>query len=150
MGKSKRRNRRLQALLDGRITVQDLDNEEITRGQLRDKNGDFRGRKWDLIPAKLYKAMAQENIIRQEKRWQELYAPAINTLNEIRGNPRLPADARMKSAIYIVERAAGKVPEKQEMYISVAKWEEDIEDLFTYDGVDDGKGKRKGKGTAKE
>jgi hypothetical protein len=45
-------------------------------------------------------------------------------------NPRLPADARYKSAVYLIERAAGKVPEKTEMKLEVAKWEEDIEGLL--------------------
>lgn len=150
MGKKNREphvSKRMQQFLDGKITVEDLDDEEIRRGQFRDKNGNFQGRPHNNLPLKWYKAIAQENIRRQDRRWQELYGPAIDTLKEISNNKRLPADARMKSAVYIVERAAGKVPEKQEMHISVAKWEEDIEELFTYNGEASDATKGQGEGT---
>lgn len=128
---------RMQDILDGKILVEDLDDEEIFRGQIRADNGTFQGRPSDMIPRKFYNAATQELLRRWQARVNATLEPALKVLEEIANNPRLPADARYKSAVYLIERAAGKVPEKTEMKVEVAKWEADIEDLI-YEATPEG------------
>lgn len=131
-GKKKliRVNPRMQQFLDGELKVEDLDDEEIRRGQFRSADGDFKGRPTQLIPRKFYDAVVRENIKRANRRFQEELEPSIQVLKDIAHNPRMHADARMKSAIFLIERAAGKTPEKSEVKVELAKWEEDIEGVL--------------------
>lgn len=131
-GKKKviRVNPRMQAIMDGTLSIEDLDDEEIFRGQIRADNGTFQGRPTDAIPRKFYNAAATELMRRFQQRVNEKLEPALKVLEEIANNPKAPADARYKSAVYLIERAAGKVPEKTEMSVEIRKWEEDIEELF--------------------
>lgn len=139
--KSKRKmhhiSERMQKVLDGEIKVEDLTDEEIFRGQIKSDKGDFRGRPSDMIPRKFYNAATQELMRRFQARVNETLEPALKVLEQIANNPKAPADARYKSAVYLIERAAGKVPEKTEMKLEVAKWEEDIEGILTDVGGQD-------------
>lgn len=121
---------RMQMFFNGEIKIEDLDDEEIRRGQFRSLDGDFKGRPSDMIPREFYNAVVRETIRRANNRFREEIEPAIETLHEIMENPRAPSDSRMKSAIYLIERVAGKVPEKNEVSIEVAKWEQDIDGLI--------------------
>lgn len=121
---------RMQALVDGDITVEDLDQEEIMRGQVKAKDGTFRGRPTDFIPRKLADALRAEMMRRWQAEIDKELIPSLNALKEIRDNKRLPADARYKSAVHLIERSAGKVAEKSEMKLEVSKWEQDIEGLL--------------------
>jgi len=121
---------RMTAVMEGTLKIEDLDDEEIFRGQIRSDSGDFRGRPSDYIPRKFYVAATQELMQRWQAKVNSKLDPALKVLEDIMQNPKLPADARYKSAVYLIERAAGKVPEKTEMKVELAKWEEDLEDLI--------------------
>jgi hypothetical protein len=129
---------RMQKFLDGEIAIEDLTNEEITRGQLMSKDGDFKGRPSDMIPRKFYDAVVRETIKRTNEKFREEIEPSIRVLAQIRDNPRAHADARYKSAVYLLERSLGKVPEKTEMKVEVAKWEQDIHELVYDDEAPQG------------
>ena len=137
-GKKKvvRINPKMQAIVDGTLDISELDDEEIRRGQFRSAQGTFQGRPTDMVPRKFHEALVRETIKRANLRMREELIPAINTLKEISENKRAPADARYKSAVYLIERVAGKVPEKSEVKVEVAKWEADIEGLL-YEGDKD-------------
>lgn len=121
---------RMQKFLDGEITVEDLTDEEIQRGQFADYEGKFRGRPSQMIPRKFYDAVVAEQQRRWEARLAEELEPSLKVLKEIRDNRKAPADARMKSAIYIIERRVGKVPEKNEVKVQVAPWQKGIEGVL--------------------
>lgn len=123
-------NPRMLALMNGELDITDLDDEEIRRGQFRSADGTFRGRPVDAVPRKFYNAVVAETIRRANEKFRAEIEPSLNALKEIRDSPRAPADARYKSAVHLLERAVGKVPDKTEMKVEVAKWEENIEELF--------------------
>lgn len=134
MPKSKKKtirvSERMQQIMDGVLSIEELDDEEIFRGQIRSVDGDFKGRPSDNIPRKFYAAATQELLRRWQHKVNQSLDPALKVLQDIANNPKAPADARYKSAVYLIERAAGKVPEKTEMKLEVAKWEEDIDGLL--------------------
>ena len=127
---------RMEAFLNGEITIEDLDFDELARGQMRSERGDFSGRPPDYIPRKFQQAAFQELQKRMQLKFQEEVEPSLNALKAIRDNPKAPADARLKSAIHLIERAVGKVPEKNEVKVEVQPWSENIEELFYDDGKD--------------
>jgi hypothetical protein len=121
---------RMQRFLDGEILVEDLTWEELTKGRLMSDAGDFRGRPTDVIPRKFYDAAQQELMRRWELKLSEELEPALATLKEIINNKKAPADARYKSAVYLIERKVGKVPEKNEVKVQVAPWEAAVEGIL--------------------
>lgn len=116
-------NPRMAALLDGTLKIEDLDNEEIERGRCRGPNGKF-GKQSALVPAKFHQLMVNELKKRMEKRFAEDVEPARKILRELMNNPRVSADARYKSAVFLIERGIGKTPEKSEVQVSVSPWED--------------------------
>ncbi len=63
--------------------MEELDDEEILRGQLRDKNGGFSGRPSDYVPRSFHVALVRETIKRMENKFRESQEMAWTTLTEI-------------------------------------------------------------------
>lgn len=124
---------RLELYLDGQLKVEDMDDKELEKGRWRDKNGSFKGRPTKMLPRKFADELQAERIKRWNRRVLEELEPMKQVLKDIALNPRAPADARHKSAVYLIERAVGKVPEKSEVKVEVAPWEADIEGILVGD-----------------
>lgn len=126
-------NPRMQDFLDGKITVADLDDDEIKKGKFKGPNGKF-GPTPALVPAKFHVAMVNEFRKRMEKKFAKDSEMARRVLRELATNPRTHADARYKAAALLLERGLGKVVEKQEMTVEVKKWENVLGDVvLSYD-----------------
>lgn len=122
-------NPRMAALLDGTLKVSELDDEEIERGRCRGPNGKF-GKQSALVPAKFHQLMVGELRKRMEAKFAQDVEPMRKILKEIANNPRTSPDARYKSAVYLIDRGAGKVAEKTEAVVEVKKWEGLLDDVF--------------------
>lgn len=116
---------RVQMLIDGRLDVRDLDDEEISRMQLRAADGSFRGRPSNYIPRPVVEAMKMEGQRRFQDWVSEAVPEAQRTIMAIMKNSHpVPGDAaRLKAAEGILERYAGKVPDKVEMKAEISKWD---------------------------
>lgn len=121
---------RHEQLVDGDISVSDLDDDELRKGRCKDRHGGFRGRPPKMLPAKLVTAMQEEFRRRVEAEFQGLANDARNTLREIALDKRAQSQARVNAAALILERAVGKVPDKQETTLEVKSFEDDIEGLL--------------------
>lgn len=144
---------RYEALLNGTMSVEDLDVEEIQKGQLRDANGTFTGRPPNVIPRNMHIKLVQELMKRMDASWREHATEALGVFIEIMNNPKVRPQDRLYAAQYVVERIQGKIPEKQEISATVSRWEtvaervivevsgsEDIEDAeIVDDQVDSGR-----------
>lgn len=128
---------RYQELIDGKIKIEDLSDEEIFQGRLRDKNGGFTGRPPLAIPRQFHEAVVRELIKRAHKKMESQVQPMIQVLMDLAANPRTPADARYKAATYLMERVLGKVPDKQIITATIAKWEQDLSGLVVDVGDDE-------------
>lgn len=120
---------RYRAFLTGEMTVADLDDEEIRRGQLRDVNGNFSGRPTNVIPRQFHEALAKEALDRMNGRLSRMVGLSIEVLTEIASNKRAPAVARNQAAIYLLERVVGKIPDKVQQEVVMKKFENDLEDI---------------------
>lgn len=130
---------RYEGFITGDLSVEDLDNEEIMRGQLRNSNGDFGGRRPNAIPREFMVAIQ----IEQQKRFQDglnpLVLDALNTLQYVMqpGYRAQPGDAaKVKAATYIIDRFAGKTPENVQLKAEVSTRFENIANEILID-VDD-------------
>lgn len=123
-------NGRYKALQEGTLSVEDLTDEEIFRGKLMNDNGTFKGRYPDAIPRKFYDAAVQELHRRWQAKVNAQLDPMLKVLKDLALNPKASHDAKYKSAVYLIERAAGKVPEKNEVKLEVSKWEDAIEGIL--------------------
>ena len=103
---------RYAMLLDGRLSVEDLDDEELARCQLKDKNGKFTGRPPKVLPAELVRRMKQEYFKRGDEIFERGYAEAVTRLLKMSADPRVDDMVRYKALTYIIERVRGKTPDK--------------------------------------
>jgi predicted transcriptional regulator len=120
---------RYEALLDGRLTIDDLDEEEIILGKLKNKNGNFSGAPPRLIPRSLHVALQElwaEKVERQII--AELPSLVTSMIEVAKGNSKTKVgalDAQVKATIFLVERAIGKTVDRQKIETTItAKWEE--------------------------
>lgn len=108
---------RLAKLISGEIAVEDLDDEELARGMPRDAGGHFRGRPPKMIPKDLHDRMVRELLKRGQQLFQSEFVDAIKVLGNIANDPRAPFGDRIRAANLIVERVAGKTPDKLEVAV---------------------------------
>lgn len=124
---------RYEAFLSGELKVEDLDDEELRRGQLRDRDGGFKGRPSNVVPREFHKAIADELITRANGKMTRYIDVAVGVLMEIAENKRAPAVARNQAAIYLMERVVGKIPDKVQQEIVMKKYENDLEAIVEDD-----------------
>jgi hypothetical protein len=118
---------RYQALLNGTLKVEDLDIEELMRGQLMNRRGDFRGRPPKNIPRNMHQAAVRELIHRSEKNLLGKLVNMYDVLEEVALNPRINGQARVAAATYIIERISGKIPDRSEVSLELTKFNELVE-----------------------
>lgn len=117
---------RYALFLNGLITVEDLDDEELARGELKAADGTWRGGKPRVVPAELMQAMRREWLSRAEAKLREaLMSSGIGTLVELASNKNIDEGVRLRAADKIIERCMGKVPDKVEL-----RAEDPVEALF--------------------
>lgn len=121
---------RWQQLMDGDLTVEELDDEEIKKGRCKDRDGQFRGRPPKEFPRALHDALHNEFMRRTEASFKPLVELATQALVEITQNRRAAAPARVQAANILLERGAGKVTDKVMAEVITKKFEENIEGLF--------------------
>lgn len=131
---------RMKAIEDNPELIKELSDEEIAKGRLKAADGTFKGRPPAYTSTRFARIMRDEQIRRWEEKVAETLQPSLKVLHEIaqgtaKSPTKVPADARMKAAIYLIERVVGKVPEQTEMKVEMKPWQEGLEGLV-YDPND--------------
>jgi hypothetical protein len=117
---------RYAELLSGKLKVEDLDDEELARGRLRDKAGGFTGRPPTVVPGTLVQAMRREWLSRAEAKLREaLMEKGIGTLTQLAGDENIDPAVRLRAADKLIERTMGKVPDRVQVSA-----EDPVETLF--------------------
>lgn len=117
---------RYAQLLAGTLSVEDLDDEELARGQLRSADGTWRGRPPKAIPQEMVQRMRREWLGRAEAKLRAaLLESGLGTLVELADNELIDPGVRLRAAQTIIERTMGKVPDKV-----VLAAEDPVEALF--------------------
>lgn len=117
---------RYAQFLNGLITVEDLDDEELAQGRLKASDGSFRGRPPTVIPAEMVQAMRREWMSRAQAKLREaLMEVGLGGMIEIAKDKTVDPSVRLRAQMAIIERVMGKVPDK----IEIAA-EDPVEALF--------------------
>lgn len=135
-----RRNRtaeipdRYVALVNGTLKIEDLDDEEIFRGQLRNKSGDFRGRPPKFVPQQFVRALREEQARRFQAEMHGLMPEAMKAIERvlIKKHPQPGDGAIVQAAFKTIERFAGRVPETVDLKVSgeVSVLEQNVADVI--------------------
>lgn len=134
---------RYRMLVTGEMTVADLDDEEIFRGQLRNKNGDFRGRPPQWVPQAFVKALQEEQRKRFSSEMQGLVPESMKAIQRVltKRHPQPGDGAIVNAAFKTIERFAGRVPENVNMnlHAEVSLVEQNMADIIEVDYVQEDK-----------
>lgn len=114
---------RLDMLISGELSIQDLDDEEIQRMQLRNAAGDFRGRAPLYIPREMAMAFRQEFFVRFQRDMATTVPDAMRAISEMVNSRHLmPGDStRLRAAELVLERVFGKVTQNVDQHVTVEK-----------------------------
>jgi hypothetical protein len=114
---------RYKDLMDGTLSVEELDDEELARCQLKDKNGKFTGKPPTFLPRSLVLRMQREFFKRGDDLFAKSYVTAVKTMTDIMTDPMVDESVRLKAAQYVVERVRGKTPEHVVVSAEDAPWQ---------------------------
>lgn len=124
-------NSRLAMLINGELSVDDLDDEELQYGAVKCDDGKFSIRaayeSWHL-PRKIKGAMERELLKRADGRVKGAVLGAIERIVQIATSPASEDKDAMKAAQWLVERAMGKTPDVV-MNVEQKKYEVVIENI---------------------
>lgn len=95
--------------------VETLTPEELVLGRLKSISGDFRGRPPKWVPSEFHAACVRELMRRGDEIWRGAYLQAIKAYSDIAQDEDLDPAVRLKASQYIIERLAGKVPDRVEI-----------------------------------
>lgn len=114
---------RLDMLINGDLAIEDLDDDEIRKMQLRNSSGDFRGRPPLYIPRDMAMAFRQEHFRRFGLEMAEIVPEAVRAVRELLNSRHLaPGDAtRLRAAELVLERNFGKVTQNVDSHVVVDK-----------------------------
>ncbi|QLF84328.1 hypothetical protein SEA_KARATE_4 [Microbacterium phage Karate] len=114
---------RLELLIKGDLKIEDLDDEEILRMQLKNSNGDFRGRPPLWVPRAFALEMRAEFTRRFQGELNNMLPKALKAHKEILDSRHLaPGDAaRMTAVKEVYDRTFGKVVQQTEVHATVEK-----------------------------
>lgn len=109
----------------GRLKVEDLDWEELTRGQLRNDAGNFRGGKPKVLP----KAFHDELMRRAKEHGQEFFTRNLDiALESLVYLARHGEDReRLGASTYITDRVMGLMTQKQEVEQTVTVFHDAVQ-----------------------
>lgn len=108
----------MAAIQDGTFSLDMLDEEEILRGRLRNKNGDFAGRPPAMIP----QPMAVELVRRQKQLLMEEITPATKSAikrlrQSVEGTTTVHDGPAIQAARILMEYGLGKPVDKVEVQV---------------------------------
>lgn len=122
---------RVDALQRQTIRVEDLDDEELLRGQVRDADGRFRGGQARKIPREFHNELMRRIIEQGVSKMKRSYVKAVEVLTEdIIEDESVDIRLRYDAAKYIIERLGGKTPEVVNATVEVKRWEQVMDTII--------------------
>lgn len=113
-------------ILTGYEDITQWDDEELARGQKRDKNGRFQGRQPVVVPTVVHNEMVRRSMKAAERLLQTALVPACEALSAIITNPDTEDKDKLRAVDMILNRVLGKSPEKVEITGEMKPWESAI------------------------
>jgi hypothetical protein len=117
---------RQQAFDRGLLTVQDLDDEELRAGRCRGPDGKIPvvTGKTSTIPRDIFDEVVAEHEQRTNQRLRERLDTMVDVIVGVAIDDTVEPRDRFEAAKYVFERLAGKTPERINVAVTRAPWEE--------------------------
>lgn len=112
-------NAQTLAVIDNPASVTEWDDEELKRGQRRDKNGSFTGRPPSVLPREIHIEIQRRHIEKAASYFVEHAQEMATVLFNIAKNPEQDAKARVAAAKIMLDRALGAPTTTTKMDVSV-------------------------------
>lgn len=114
---------RMRQLIEGEIDVSDLDDEELMSGSFRDGSGKLNPGRNKVIPKSMHQEIVRRILERGQEKIRSDYFNALDTVADIMQDTDNDAAVRLRAASMIIDRIAGKTPEKVELSVEVKPYE---------------------------
>lgn len=102
---------RHKQLLEGTLTVADLDDDEIKRMRVKNRKGGTFSGAARPIPPRLVVEFQREALKRAQDKIRTATPEAVKTIMDIANDPEVKESDRLKAAMYLIDRGLGKAPE---------------------------------------
>ena len=123
-------------ILRGAEDLSQWEEEELYRGQRRDKDGHFRGRKAKVVSLAVHREITRRQMQKVQEHLRDNILQAAEALTEMIHNPNVDDGAKVKAITMVFDRVLGKAPEKVEVALAPTQLEEDVEFSIVYDEDD--------------
>lgn len=117
--------------------LSDWDDEELRRGQKRDKRGKWSGRPPRLIPKALHDELVRRTLDAAAEEMRSNLVSAVEALTKIAKDTEVEPKDRLKAITTIMDRVMGKAPDKIEVSATIKPWEEALQGGVVRDIEDD-------------
>lgn len=117
---------RTAAVLAGDEDLTQWDDEELIRGQRRNKNGRWGGRPPKVVPTAIHHEITRRKMSEAYRLLQTNLVAATEVLVSLATDPEVESAVRLKAATTIMERVLGKTPERVELSAVERKPWEDV------------------------
>jgi hypothetical protein len=116
---------------NGLLTVEDMDDEELRCGRMRDSRGHIPrvSKTMESIPRDLYDAMVSEHAKRFDEKLRQQLDIALNTMIDVMIDPTAEPKDKMEAAKWFVDRGRGKAAERVDITVRKEPWEELLGDV---------------------
>ena len=130
---------RHQMLIDGELSVKELDSQELSKFRGRDIDGEFKGRTAPL-PARIHSQIRQR-LLQTMQEGFEGFLPRAQAILEDIAETSEQDSARVKAVDLLLQRGAGKVPDIVRVGAE-DPWDAILSDVLREDGIESAEFKR--------
>ncbi len=110
------------AIMRGEMDLTAWSDEELLRGQQKNKNGQWTGRPPSVVPTAVHQELARRRMSKAYELLRENVVGAVEVAAEVMTNKEVDNGTRLKAAELIINRVLGKLPEH--VTLEVAQQEE--------------------------
>ena len=117
-------------VVNGRIPLEELDDDEISQIRLKASDGRFGGPK-PIVNRRLATDFRRELMKRADLKVQAEVMRMFSVIAEVATSAESTGSEKTRAAQYLIERALGKVPDKVEVTAEVKPWEGTVMGILT-------------------
>lgn len=121
------------AIMRGEEDLSLWSDEELKRGQRRDKNGNWSGRPPKVVPLALYHELNSRTMRRVQEHLRDNLEKAVEALTAMIGDPDVDDGVKVKAIDMVLKRVLGNEPMRVELSTAKTQFEQVFEDMVVYE-----------------
>lgn len=110
-------------ILTGQEDLSVWSDEELQRGQRKDKNGRWQGVKPTIVPKAIHDELVRRTLAKANQKLVENTETAVEALVDIVKGQDVEDKDRLRAIAMIMDRVMGKTPDKMELSGEVPPWQ---------------------------